>query len=50
MMERWGLEGMRSFEQVNVAKKEGERLAPKTIPASSDVNAAAEEAQLVVAS
>ncbi|PPQ71612.1 hypothetical protein CVT26_010547 [Gymnopilus dilepis] len=26
MMGRWGLEGMRSFEQVGVAKKEGERL------------------------
>jgi len=50
MMERWGLEGMRSFEQVNVAKKEGERLAPKTISASSDVKPAAEEAQLAAAS
>jgi biotin synthase len=26
MMGRWGLEGMSSFEQVNVAQKEGERL------------------------
>jgi len=26
MMGRWGLEGMRSFEQVGVAKKEGSRL------------------------
>ena len=26
MMGRWGLEGMRSFEQVGVAKQEGERL------------------------
>ncbi|KAF9036510.1 biotin synthase [Hymenopellis radicata] len=26
MMGRWGLEGMRSFEQVNVARKEGSRL------------------------
>lgn len=50
MMERWGLEGMRSFEQVNVAKKEGERLAPKTISASSDVKPAAKEAQLAAAS
>ncbi|KIY67576.1 biotin synthase [Cylindrobasidium torrendii FP15055 ss-10] len=26
MMERWGLTGMRSFEQVNVARKEGDQL------------------------
>lgn len=26
MMGRWGLEGMRSFEQTRVAEKEGERL------------------------
>lgn len=26
MMGRWGLDGMRSFEQVSVAKKEGGRL------------------------
>jgi biotin synthase len=26
MMSRWGLEGMQSFEQVNVARKEGSRL------------------------
>ena len=26
MMARWGLDGMRSFEQVSVAKKEGTRL------------------------
>lgn len=36
MMSRWGLEGMRSFEQVNVAKKEGARLtledAPSKVP------------------
>lgn len=25
-MDRWGLEGMQSFEQVNVARKEGDRL------------------------
>ncbi|THH19720.1 hypothetical protein EW146_g1511 [Bondarzewia mesenterica] len=28
MMSRWGLEGMRSFEQDSVAKKEGARLEP----------------------
>jgi len=27
MMARWGLDGMRSFEQANVAKKEGSRLS-----------------------
>lgn len=26
MMDRWGLEGMRSFEQVNVARKEGAQI------------------------
>lgn len=26
MMQRWGLEGMGSFEQVNVAQKERSRL------------------------
>lgn len=26
MMGRWGLQGMQSFEQVNVAKKEGSKL------------------------
>lgn len=26
MMARWGLDGMRSFEQVSVAKKEGARI------------------------
>lgn len=26
MMGRWGLEGMRSFEQASVAKKEGRNL------------------------
>lgn len=30
MMARWGLEGMRSFAQENVAKKEGSRLANKS--------------------
>jgi biotin synthase len=26
MMKRWGLEGMQSFEQINVARKEDARL------------------------
>ena len=30
MMARWGLEGMASFEQVNVARKEGAALAHET--------------------
>lgn len=30
MMSRWGLEGMRSFEQVRVARKEHEREAMET--------------------
>jgi biotin synthase len=29
-MGRWGLEGMSSFEQHSVARKEGERLAGST--------------------
>ena len=29
MMGRWGLEGMGSFEQPNVARKEGARLAAR---------------------
>lgn len=28
MMSRWGLEGMASFDQKNVARKEGARLEP----------------------
>ena len=46
MMGRWGLEGMGSFEQPNVARKEGARLAnqagvrPATAPtdASKEVD------------
>ena len=46
MMGRWGLEGMASFEQPNVARKEGARLAnqagvsPATAPtdASNEVD------------
>ncbi|KAF8168287.1 biotin synthase, BioB [Crassisporium funariophilum] len=30
MMARWGLHGMRSFEQVNVARKEGSRIEQQT--------------------
>ena len=31
MMARWGLDGMRSFEQVSVAKKEGTRIEQQPI-------------------
>lgn len=44
MMSRWGLDGMRSFEQAGVAQKEGARLTETTPtdadnarPATSDV-------------
>ncbi|KJA26005.1 hypothetical protein HYPSUDRAFT_36865 [Hypholoma sublateritium FD-334 SS-4] len=36
MMGRWGLDGMRSFEQVSVAKKEGERLQLEEFAATSN--------------
>ena len=40
MMSRWGLEGMRSFEQVQVARKEREREVmaetERTVALSSD--------------
>ena len=31
MMARWGLDGMRSFEQVSVAKKEGTRIEQRIV-------------------
>ncbi|KAF8807235.1 biotin synthase, BioB [Phlegmacium glaucopus] len=34
MMARWGLDGMRSFEQVSVAKKEGTRIEQPTVDQS----------------
>ncbi|KAI0815295.1 biotin synthase [Irpex lacteus] len=40
MMARWGLDGMRSFEQTNVARKEGSRLSSSTTPnATTEVSA-----------
>ena len=36
MMERLGLEGMRSFEQPNVARKEGARLESASGQAPED--------------
>ncbi|VDB99322.1 unnamed protein product [Peniophora sp. CBMAI 1063] len=42
MMSRWGLEGMASFDQKNVALKEGARLDPApTVEATEQVSAAA---------
>lgn len=40
-MSRWGMEGMGSFEQPNVARKEGERLAgaPCSHPAHAEASA-----------
>jgi biotin synthase len=35
MMNRWGLDGMRSFEQPSVAAKEGSRLLDASTTAES---------------
>ena len=35
MMARWGLDGMRSFEQVSVAKKEGTRIEQRIVDVSA---------------
>ena len=43
MMGRWGLDGMRSFEQVNVARKEGERLLDSAVSASTSSASPASE-------
>ena len=41
MMARWGLDGMRSFEQANVARKEGAALDAAAVrPASRDAEGA----------
>ncbi len=37
MMGRWGLEGMRSFEQSGVARKEGARLEARSEVAPAEV-------------
>ena len=50
MMARWGLEGMRSFEQVNVAKKEEERLAEKVVSSGPNVEQAAHSARVAATS
>lgn len=36
MMARWGLDGMRSFEQANVARKEGARLEQPAVDQSAE--------------
>jgi len=38
MMARWGLDGMRSFEQVSVAKKEGTRIEQPIVDHSSEIS------------
>lgn len=35
-MARWGLDGMRSFEQVSLAKKEGKRLEQPIVDQSAE--------------
>ena len=48
MMGRWGLDVMRSFEQANVARKEGSRLT-EIHPADVDVDTNVRTAQSDVA-
>lgn len=36
MMGRWGLDGMRSFEQANVARKEGSKLDGSAVASQSE--------------
>lgn len=44
MMSRWGLDGMQSFEQVNVARKEGAALAAGAVqPSLEDSEASSPE-------
>ena len=50
MMARWGLEGMRSFEQVNVAKKEEERLVEKVVSSAPNVERTVDSAQVAATS
>lgn len=40
MMSRWGLEGMKSFSQVDVARKEGARLTSSPVSALEQITAA----------
>ncbi|KAI0050682.1 biotin synthase BioB [Auriscalpium vulgare] len=48
MMNRWGLEGMASFEQSGVARKEGARLVPDAPSDSASANAASVHPQLQI--
>ena len=47
MMSRWGLDGMRSFEQVNVARKEGSALTNGSMPPSADDSGEASQERLM---
>ena len=43
MMARWGLDGMRSFEQVSVAKKEGTRIEQRIIDQPTEFSSSSQE-------
>ncbi|THH02528.1 hypothetical protein EW026_g375 [Hermanssonia centrifuga] len=45
MMARWGLAGMRSFEQTNVARKEGSRLTASSEPVAESLSVSSAETQ-----
>jgi len=45
MMDRWGLQGMRSFESEKVAMKEG-MTAPPSEPVPSEAKTQSEQASL----
>ncbi|PSR71265.1 hypothetical protein PHLCEN_2v12779 [Hermanssonia centrifuga] len=45
MMARWGLAGMRSFEQTNVARKEGSRLTASSEPVAESLSVSPAETQ-----
>ena len=42
-MARWGLDSMRSFEQVSVAKKEGTRLEQRIVDQSAEFSSSSHE-------
>ncbi|EKM60862.1 uncharacterized protein PHACADRAFT_247061 [Phanerochaete carnosa HHB-10118-sp] len=47
MMARWGLNGMGSFEQVNVARKEGDALTGGPVPPAADASGEAPQERLM---
>ena len=47
MMSRWGLDGMRSFEQVNVARKEGAALADGSVSPRAEGSREGSQEQLM---